>query len=135
MCPSTREESPSLWRPSHTSTSFSLALRSPAPTRSLWMREKCSLKHHRYAISSVDIRLCMFVRGSSNSEFQSSSRLTVCFLCASAGWRDHKDYESLHKHDREEALQREVRVQLWKQLDQMIDLTGRKMHSAAVRPN
>lgn len=53
--PCTREESPSLWRPSHTSTSSSLARRSPAPTRSPWMREKCSLKRHRYAhVCSVE---------------------------------------------------------------------------------
>lgn len=54
-CLSTRKASPSLWRPSHTSTSFSLALHSRAPTRSLWMREKCSLKHRRYITLCADI--------------------------------------------------------------------------------
>lgn len=38
----------------------------------------------------------------------------------SPGWRDHKDHESLHKHDREEALQREVGLQLRQQLDQVM---------------
>lgn len=47
----------------------------------------------------------------------------VFHLYISPGWRDHKDHESLHKHDREEALQCEVCVQLWKQLDQVIDST------------
>lgn len=37
-----------------------------------------------------------------------------------AGWRDHQDHEGLHQHDREEAMQREVCVQLWKLLDQMM---------------
>lgn len=83
----------------------------------------------------------MFVRGTGIQIFNwliclkaLSSLLTVCFPCAPAGWRDHKDHESLHKHDCEEALQREVCVQLWYKLDQMIELTGRKMHSATVRP-
>lgn len=128
MCPCTREASPNLWRPSRMSTSFSLVLRSPVPTRSLWMRGRCSLKRHRYLIFSVNIRLCRFVRGIF------ASLLTVCFVCTLPGWRDHKDHESLHKHDREEALQREVCVQLWKQLDQVIDLAGHKMYSAAVHP-
>lgn len=63
MCPCTREASPNLWRPSRMSTSFSLVLRRSAPTRSLWMRGRCSLKRHRYLIFSVNIRLCRFVRG------------------------------------------------------------------------
>ena len=54
-------------------------------------------------------------------------------LYTSPGRRDHKDHESLHKHDREEALQCEVCVQLWKQLDQVIDSTeGIKLDSATV---
>lgn len=42
------------------------------------------------------------------------------FIPALPGWRDHKDHESLHKHDCEEALQCEVCLQLWEQLDQVI---------------
>lgn len=121
MCLSTREESPSLWRPSHMSTSFSLVLLSPAPTRSPWMREKCCLTHHRYVICHVDIRLCVFVSGNRSSEF--ASRLCwLCFICLFPGRRDHQDHESLHKHDCEETLQCEVCVQLWNQLDQVINL-------------
>lgn len=60
------------------------------------------------------------------------SWVTVCFVCTLAGWRDHKDHEGLHKHDREEALQCEVCIQLWHQLDQVIDLTGDQMYSATV---
>lgn len=53
-----------------------------------------------------------------------SASFTFYFICTSAGWRDHKDHESLHKHDREEALQREVGIQLRKQLDQVIGRLG-----------
>lgn len=42
------------------------------------------------------------------------------FIPALPGWRDHEDHESLHKHDSEEALQCEVGLQLWEQLDQVI---------------
>lgn len=48
------------------------------------------------------------------------------FTCTFPGWRDNKDHESLHKHDCKEAVQREVCVQLWKQLDQVIDCTGHR---------
>lgn len=64
-------------------------------------------------------RLCMHVHALASLPF-----FTVCFVCTLSGRRDHKDHESLHKHDREEALQCEVSVQLWNQLDQVIDLTG-----------
>lgn len=42
------------------------------------------------------------------------------FLPVLPGWRDHKDHESLHQHDRKEALQREVGLQLRQQLDQVM---------------
>lgn len=42
------------------------------------------------------------------------------FLLVLPGWRDHKDHESLHQHDCEEALQREVGLQLRQQLDQVM---------------
>ncbi len=63
MCLCTRGASRSLWRPFRTSTSSSSALLSPAPTRSLWTRERCSLKRHRWNIFSVNVRLCVFVWG------------------------------------------------------------------------
>lgn len=46
----TSEASPNLWRLFRMSTSFSLEPRSPAPTRSPWTRERCSLKRLRYLI-------------------------------------------------------------------------------------
>lgn len=42
------------------------------------------------------------------------------FVPVLPGWRDHKDHESLHKHDREEAVQCEVGLQLRQQLDQVM---------------
>lgn len=61
--------------------------------------------------------------------------LTVCYMGISPGWRDHKDHESLYKHDREEALQCEVCLQLWKQLDQVIDCTGHNTDTATIHLN
>lgn len=53
--------------------------------------------------------------------------LIGCFVCLFPGWRDHKDHESLHKHDCEEALQCEVCLQLREQLDQMTDVSGHQI--------
>lgn len=41
-------------------------------------------------------------------------------LCVLKGGRDHEDYEGLHQHDRQEALQRHVRHQHRQRLDQVI---------------
>lgn len=145
MCPSTNEGSQSLWRPFLMNTSSSLVLHSPAPTRSLWMREKCSLKPRRYTcLSSLFslagasfprvIKHCGKNKRATvpykeesvplnlNITFLVQLLKKITFICILAGWRDHQDHESLHKHDREEALQCEVCIQLWNQLDQVIPL-------------
>lgn len=119
-CPCTSEVSPSLWRPSHTNTSFSLERRSPAPTRSLWTRGRCSLKRPRYLI-----RIPSQIHPK-QAKITPPPVLTwiVCLVCLCPGRRDHKDHESLHQHDREEALQCQVCLQFWEQLDQMMDTAG-----------
>lgn len=129
-----REASPNLWKPSHTNTSFSLELRSPAPTRSPWTRGRCSLKRPRseFHVVNVPKKNKMIQNRNNVPSILSLKRmmvqtLIVCFVCLFPGWWDHKDHESLHKHDREEALQCEVCLQFWEQLDQMIDMAGHQI--------
>lgn len=53
MCLCIREENPNHWRPSSTSTLSSSARRSPAPTRSPWMRGRCFSRLLRWAWTRI----------------------------------------------------------------------------------
>lgn len=92
-CPCTSEVNPNLWRPSSTSTSPSLELHSPAPTRSSWTRGRCSSKLHWWGF------MCSPPVGFGEQklyviEHADLHKLTSLF-CA-LGWRDHQDHEGLH---------------------------------------